>query len=151
MANSAGVCNSFKAEVLSGVHALGVTVVRGTTAVDSLKAALYYASATVTPSTFTAYTTTGECVGTGYTAGGIAVTNGTAPVLNGTQGVWTPSGSLVWAGLTLAAFDTVANYNSTQANRGIEILTFSSQSITAGTFTLTMPANASGTALLQLA
>lgn len=150
MANSAGVCISFKSEVMTALHALGTTVTRGATTADTVKAALYFASATITNAT-TAYTTTGEVTGTGYTAGGITVTNATAPTTNGTQGVWTPSASFVWSGLTAAAFDTVLLYNSTQSNRAIEVCTFGSQTVTAGTLTLTMPANTSGNALLQLA
>ena len=150
MANSAGVCVSFKGEVMSGIHALGTTVVRGATTADTAKAALYFASATINNTT-TAYTATGEGTGTGYTAGGITVTNATAPTTNSTSGVWTPSASLVWAGLTMAAFDTVLLYNSTQSNRAIEVCTFGSQTITAGTLTLTMPANTAGNALIQLA
>ncbi len=150
MANSAGVCISFKSEVMTALHALGTTVTRGATTADTVKAALYFASATITNAT-TAYTTTGEVTGTGYTAGGITVTNATAPTTNGTQGVWTPSASFVWSGLTATAFDTVLLYNSTQSNRAIEVCTFGSQTVTAGTLTLTMPANTSGNALLQLA
>ena len=56
-----------------------------------------------------------------------------------------------WTGVTLAtAFDTVLIYNSTQANRAISVHTFGAQTVTAGTFTLTMPTNATGTALIQL-
>jgi hypothetical protein len=49
------------------------------------------------------------------------------------------------------AFDTVLLYNSTQSNKAIAVYTFGSQTITAGTFTLTMPANTTTTALLRLA
>jgi hypothetical protein len=42
-------------------------------------------------------------------------------------------------------------YNSTQSNKAIAVYTFGSQTITAGTFTLTMPANTTSTALLRLA
>ena len=38
-----------------------------------------------------------------------------------------------------------------KGNAAIGVYTFGSQTITAGTFTLTMPANASSTALIQLA
>jgi hypothetical protein len=67
-------------------------------------------------------------------------------------GFFTPSGSLVYTNVTLAtAFDTVLIYNSTQSNKAVSVHTFGSQSITAGTFTLTMPANTTTTALLRLA
>ena len=123
---------------------------------DSFKAALYLASATINAAT-TAYTATGEVSGTGYTAGGVAVTNATVPVAtnsSATAGVayWTPSASITYTTVTLAtAFDTVLLYNSTQNNTAVSVHTFGSQTVTAGTFTLTMPANSTTTALIRLA
>jgi hypothetical protein len=123
---------------------------------DSFKAALYLASATINAAT-TAYTVTGEVSGAGYTAGGVAVTNATAPTAtnsSATAGVayWTPSASITYTTVTLAtAFDTVLIYNSTQNNTAVSVHTFGSQTVTAGTFTLTMPANGTTTALIRLA
>lgn len=74
-----------------------------------------------------------------------------APTSSGTTGYTTPSANLVWSGLTAAAFDTVLIYNQTQSNKAVAVYTFGSQTITAGTLTLTMPSNAAATALLQLA
>ena len=150
MANTQAMCTSFKAELLQAYHNLGTTVTRGSTAADTLKAALYLTTATMNATT-TAYSATNEVSGTGYTAGGTTVTNATAPTASGTGAIWTPSASLSWTGVTLAtAFDTVLIYNSTQANRAISVHTFGAQTVTAGTFTLTMPTNATGTALIQL-
>jgi hypothetical protein len=90
--------------------------------------------------------------GTNYSAGGVTVTNATAPTTSGTTAYWTPSASLVYTNVTLStAFDTVLIYNSTQSNRAVSVHTFGSQTVTAGTFTLTMPTNAAGTALLNIA
>jgi len=151
LANTQAMCTSFKGEILSGIHALGTTVTRGATTADTIKAALYLASATVNAAT-TAYSATGEVSGTGYTAGGVTVTNATAPTTSGTTGYWTPSASLTWSTVTLStAFDCVLFYNSTQANRAISVHTFGSQTVTAGNFTLTMPTNAAGTALVRIA
>lgn len=156
MANTQAICGSFKSEVMLGLHQLGtVTIVSRTSltspTTDSLKAALYLASGSLGAGT-TAYSATSEVSGTGYTAGGIAVTNATAPSTSGTTGIWTPSASLVFSTVTLTtAFDTCLVYNSTQSNRAIGVYTFGSQTITAGTFTLTMPSNSSSTALIQLA
>lgn len=156
MSNSAAICTSFKAEVLVGAHQLGsVTIVSRTSltapTTDTIKAALYLASATVNATT-TAYSATNEVSGTGYSAGGVTVTNATAPTTNSTSGVWTPSASIVFTTVTLStAFDTVLLYNSTQGNRAIGVYVFGSQTITAGTLTLTMPANTAGNALIQLA
>jgi hypothetical protein len=59
----------------------------------------------------------------------------------------------VWANLTSSgAFDCVVIYNSSNtAKAEVSVHTFGSQSITAGTFTLTMPANTTGNALIQIA
>lgn len=156
MANTQAIATSFKAEVMLGAHQLGsVTIVSRTSltapTTDTIKAALYLASATINAST-TAYSATGEVSGTGYSAGGVSVTNATAPTTSGTTGFWTPSAALVYTTVTLTtAFDTVLLYNSTQSNRAIGVYTFGSQTITAGTFTINMPSNAAGTAAINLA
>lgn len=151
MANTQAMATSFKTEILSGIHALGTTVARAGTTADAIKAALFLASATINAAT-TAYSTTGEVTGTNYTAGGVAVTNATAPNSSGTTAFWTPSGSIVFTNVTLStAFDCCLIYNSTQSNRAISVHTFGSQTVTAGTFTLTMPTNDSTNALLRIA
>lgn len=155
MANTQSMCTSFMGELLTATHNFGVAPIRASTAADSFKAALYLVSATYNAST-TAYSATGEVSGTGYTAGGVAVTMGTAPTAtnsSATAGVAfvTPSASFVYTTVTLAtAFDTVLLYNSTQSNKAVSVHTFGSQTITAGTFTLTMPSNTTTTALLRL-
>lgn len=150
MANTPGISASFKAELLLGIHALGTSVIRAATTPDVIKAALMLASGTLSSTTAT-YTTANEVTGAGYLAGGVTVTNAVAPVVSGTSGIWTPSANLVWSGLTLATpFDTVQLYNSTQGNKSIALYNFGSQTISAGTLTLTMPVNAVGSALLGL-
>ena len=155
MATVAGMCSSFKGELLTGIHAFGPgTGVPARTAgvADTLKAALFLASASRGVAD-TVYNTTGELAATGnYTAGGVTVTMATAPSASGTTGIFTPTASFTWANLTSSgAFDCVVLYNSSQGNKQVSVHTFSIQSITAGTFTLTMPAHAAGTALLRLA
>lgn len=152
MANTQAMATSFKTEMLNGIHAFGTTVVRGASTADSFKAALYLASATVNAST-TAYSATGEVSGTNYTAGGVAVTFGTAPTSSGTTAYVTPSASIVFTNVTLNAanFDAVLIYNSTQGNKAVSVHTFTAQTITAGTLTLTMPTNDSTNALIRLA
>ena len=159
MANTAGICVSFKEEVLQGIHAIGLasggnTPARATAGVsDTIKGALFLVSGALAPATTTAYATTNELTngaGTGYTAGGQTVAFPT-PVNNSTSGCATPSASLVWTALTSsAAFDTLMLYNSSQGNRAIALYNFGSQTITAGTLTLTMPANTLGNALIEL-
>ena len=149
MANTQSMCTSFLQELMQGLQ--NFTTSTG----NSFKAALYLASATINAST-TQFTTTNEVSGTGYTAGGIAVTNGTSPLstnASATAGVayWTPSASLTYSSVTLTtAFDAVLIYNNTNSNRAVSVHTFGSQTITAGTFTLTMPSNTTTAALLRL-
>ena len=156
MANTASLCTSFLAELMTGTHNFGVAPIRAATTADTFKGALYLASATYNAST-TAYSTTGEVSGTNYTAGGVTVTNATAPASTNTSATagtayWTPSASLVYTNVTLStAFDTVLIYNSTQSNKAVGVYTFGSQTITAGTFTLTMPSNTTSTALIRIA
>ena len=164
MANTQSMCTSFLGELMLGQHQLGASTIvsRGSLTApttDTLKAALYFASATVNAAT-TAYSTTGEVTntsGTGYTAGGVTITNATAPTSTNSSstagvGYWTPSASFSWSALTVTtAFDSVLVYNSTQSNKAISVHTFGSQTITAGTLTLTMPSNTTTTALLRLA
>ena len=150
MANTQSMCTSFMGELLTATH--NFTTSTGNT----FKAALYLASATLNAST-TVYSTSGEVTGTNYTAGGVTVTNGTSPTATNsstTAGVayWTPSASLTYTNVTLStAFDTVLIYNSSASNKAVSVHTFGSQTVTAGTFTLTMPSNTTTTALLRLA
>jgi hypothetical protein len=147
---------SFMGELMTATHNFGTAPVRATGATDAFKAALYLATATYNAST-TAYATTNEVTGTGYSAGGVAVTFATPPTATNssvTAGVAfvTPSASITYSGVTLStAFDAVLIYNSTQSNKAVSVHTFGSQTITAGTFTLTMPANTTSTALIRLA
>lgn len=117
----------------------------------TLKAALYLASATTNGSN-SAYTATGEVSGTNYTAGGVSVTNANTAGLTGTTAYWTPSASITYTTVTLStAFDAVMIYSTTDTNRNIGVFTFGSQTITAGTLTLTMPTNDSSTGLVRFA
>lgn len=151
MANTQAMCTSFKGEILTATHNFGTAPVRASSTADTFKAALYLASATIDAST-TAYTSTGEVTGTNYSAGGVAVTNATAPATSGTTAYWTPSASIVYTNVTLStAFDAVLIYNSTQSDKSVSVHTFGSQTVTAGTFTLTMPTNDASTGLIRIA
>jgi hypothetical protein len=111
------MCTSFLGELMLGQHQLGTATLVSRTSLtspttDTVKAALYLASATINAAT-TAYTVTGEVSGTGYTAGGVTATNATAPTSTNSSstagvGYWTPSASIVYTTVTLTtAFDTV--------------------------------------------
>jgi hypothetical protein len=161
MANTQAMCTSFMQQLMVGEHQLGTATLVSRTSLtapttDTLKAALYLVTATINAAT-TAYSASNEVSGTGYAAGGVTVTNATAPNstnTTATAGVafFTPSASITYTTVTLAtAFDAVLIYNSTQSNKAISVHTFGSQTITAGTFTLTMPSNTTSTALIRLA
>ena len=156
MANTQSMCTSFMGELLTATHNFGTAPTRGASTADTFKAALYLTTATVDAAT-TAYSATNEVSGPGYSAGGVAVTNATPPSstnASSTAGTayWTPSASITYTSVTLStAFDCVLIYNSTQSNKAVSVHTFGSQTVTAGTFTLTMPSNTTSTALLRLA
>jgi hypothetical protein len=154
LANTQAMATSFKVEILNGIHALGTSVIRAGTTPDSFKAALYLVTATINAAS-TVYTVTGEVSGANYVAGGVDLTGSPdwiAPASSGTTAYTTPTASIVYTNVTLAtAFDCVMIYNSTQGNKAVSVHTFGSQTITAGTFTLTMPTNDASTGLLRIA
>lgn len=155
MANTQAMCTSFKSEVLIGNHQFGAATLTSRGSLtnptkDTFKAALYLTSATVNAST-TAYSSTNEVSGSGYTAGGITVTNATDPSTSGTTAFWTPSASLVYTTVTIGPTDAVLIYNSTQSNKAVAVYTFSAQTLTAATLTLTMPTNDATNGLLRIA
>lgn len=167
MANTQAMVTGFMGKLMTGTHNFGTGVIRASTAADTYYAALLLASGTFNASssdytgTIGSSTMSGEVSGTGYTAGGVAITNANPPTAtnsSATAGVafWTPSASITYTTVTLAtAFDAVMIYNSTQGTGGaypaVSIHTFGSQTITAGTFTLTMPTNDTTNALIRLA
>lgn len=156
MANTQAMCTSFMGQLLTATHNFGTAPTRGTSTADTFKAALYEATATINAST-TAYTASGEVSGANYSAGGVTITAWNAPTAtnaSATAGVafTTPTASITYTNVTLTtAFDAVLIYNSTQSDKAVSVHTFGSQTITAGTFTLTMPTNNTTNALLRLA
>jgi len=152
VANTQAMCSQFKVDILNGLHAFGTSVVRGATTKDAYKAALYLASASRGAGD-TVYNSTGEVSGTNYTAGGVSVTTGTAPSLSSTTAIFTPSASIVYTTVTLStAFDAVLIYNDTSSTKlAVSVHTFGSQTVTAGTFTITMPTNDASNALIRIA
>ena len=139
MANTTAISVQLKLDALTALLPANIT---------TLKAALYFASATINQTT-TAYTTTGEATGSGYTAGGVAVTAANAPVLSGTTACWTPSASITFPSATIAAFDTIMIYDTARANKVIAVWNIGTQSITGTSFVATMPANDAANALVR--
>lgn len=133
------MCSSFKSELLAGIHDLDT---------DVIKLALYTSAATLGAST-TAYTTSNEVVGTGYTAGGNTLT-GAAISLDGTAGIC-DFADTTWSTATITARYALI-YNSSKANRAIAVLDFGAdKTSTAGDFTVVMPAPAAATAIIRIA
>lgn len=95
MSNQTAFCTSFKAELLQAFHNFGTTVIRASTSADTVKAALYLTTGSLGAGT-TAYSSTSEVSGTNYPAGGVTVTNATAPTTSGTTAFWTPSAAVVY-------------------------------------------------------
>lgn len=142
MANTAALGNAFKSAMLGYVNG------------KTLKAALFYTASTVNATTN--YSTTGEVSGGNYVAGGASVTNAnSASTVNTTASgdtqFWTPSASIVFpSNMSATAFDTVMIYN-TADNTSLGTWSLGgSQTIVAGTVTLTMPTNDASTGLIRL-
>lgn len=138
MALVQGLCSSFKQESWLGIHDLDT---------DTLKIALYAASATLGPAT-TVYTATDEISGAGYAAGGEVLVN-VQVLLSGTTAYVTfdnPS----WTGASFTCRGALI-YNATKADRAIAVLDFGSDKTASGTFTVQLPAATTSAALLRLA
>lgn len=134
-----GLTNSFKQEMLQAGQNL---------ATNTLKMALYTALADLGPTT-TAYTTTNEVVGTGYSAGGNAVTGATISVDVQTNTVYVDFNNVSWPGASFTARGALI-YNVTQANKSVAVLDFGSdKTFTSANNTVTMPVNSSTTALIR--
>ena len=128
---------SFKAELYQAIHDLTT---------DTLKIALYTNSATLNETT-TAYSTTNEITGTGYTAGGVIITGVTVNSSGYTAYVSFNNPS--W---TSASFTTRAAliYNFSKANRSIAVLDFgSNKTVSNNTFLITLPTNNASDALIR--
>jgi len=141
MAITQTLCTSFKVELLQGIHDL-------TAAGDTFKIALYTSTATLNAAT-TAYSATNEVTGTGYTAGGVNLTN-VDPTSSGTTAIATFSNSPQWTSATFTA-DGALIYNSTKANRAVAVLDFGGpKGVTAGTFTINFPTADADNAIIRI-
>ena len=148
MAISQAMCTSFKVELLNGIHAFSTTVVRGATTADSFKLALYTSSASLGAAT-TAYTTSGEASGTGYTAAGAALT-AVAPTSSGTT-AFLDFNDLTFSTATVTARGALI-YNDTQGDKAVAVLDFGAdKTSTAGDFTVVFPAADASNAIIRIA
>jgi hypothetical protein len=144
MAIIQGMCVSFKKQVLEAAHDFRVGG-------NVFKIALYSESANIGPQT-TEYTTAGEIVGLGYTAGGIALTN-VNPVVFNSSGI-TNFANAAWPAATFSARGALI-YNSTPVhtytNPACIVLDFGIvRSVSAQTFTVIMPSLTDASALVRI-
>ena len=144
MAITSAVCNSFKTEVLGGIHDLDT---------DVIKIALIKANETGTygASTTNYSSVTGnsdEASGTNYSAGGNTL-SGASITLDSSTAIVDFSDT-VWSSATISA-DGALIYNSSKSNRAIAVIDFGGTvTSTAGDFTIQFPAAAAATAIIRL-
>lgn len=140
------VCTSFKQELLVGEH--NFTVSTG----DTFKIALFNNSSTLTAAT-TAYSTSNEITGTGYTAGGNTLTNVT-PTTSGTTAYASFTSPTTWSTSTITARGALI-YNATSTgstNKSIVVLDFGSdKTSTAGDFSVVFPSADATNAIIRIA
>lgn len=149
MAITQAMCTSFKVEILNGIHAFGTSVVRAGTTADTFKIALFTSSATLGATT-TAYSTSNEVTGTGYTAGGNTLTVSQVPTSTSTT-AWLDFADTTWSTATITANGAMI-YNSTQSNKAVAVLAFGGdKTSTAGDFTIQFPTADSTNAIIRIA
>jgi len=142
MAITQAMCTSFKQELLTGTH--NFTTSTG----DTFKLALFTSSATLGAST-TAYTTSNEVSGTGYTAGGAALTNVT-PTTSGTTAL-TDFADLTFSSATITANGALI-YNDDQSDKAVIVLAFGGdKTSTNGDFTIQFPTADASNAIIRIA
>jgi hypothetical protein len=145
MANTSAICNSFKTEILKAVH--NFTASTGNT----FKIALFTSSATLGAGT-TAYAATGmnEMSGTGYTAGGKALTSVT-PTLDSTTACC-DFDDISWTSATFTANACLIYNDSASGDPAVCAVAFGGdKSVSSGTFTIQFPAKAATTAIVRIA
>ena len=141
-------CTSFKDELLEGAHDLRTTAAGG----DAFKLAMYTNTASFTE-TVSQYTATNEITGTGYTAGGGALSS-LGVVTSGTT-AFADFSDLIFSTATITAFGALI-YNTTPngslTNPTLVVLDFGgSRTSTAGDFTIVFPNATSSTAIIRIA
>ena len=138
MSLSQTLTTSFKQQLMQGVHDFDT---------DTFKVALYTASADLNDTT-TAYNvaTAGQVANTGnYSAGG--ATTATSVSVTGTV-AFVNFGNVSWTAALTARGALI--YNSSKSDKAVAVLDFGADKTSVTTFTVTMPANTSTTALIRL-
>jgi len=147
MAITSAVCTSFKKELLERKHDFNVT------SGHTFKLALFTSAATLGAST-TAYTTTNEVVGTGYTAGGIVLTNvdptssGTTAFIDFNDATFT-SATITAAGALI--YNTTTD-GGTATTNAVAVISFGAdKTSTNGDFVVQFPVADATNAILRIA
>lgn len=137
------LCTSFKVELLKGVH--NFSAAGG----DTFKIALYDNNASFTAAT-TAYTTSDEVVGSGYTAGGNTLTN-IDPTSSGTT-AFLDFADTTWSAATITARGALIYNSSAVGNPAVAVLDFGAdKTSTAGDFTVVFPTADASNAIVRIA
>ena len=143
MAITSAICTSFKVEILKAVH--NFTASTGNT----FRLALYTSSATLGAST-TAYTTSDEVTGTGYTAKGNALTSVT-PVADGTTAVCDFADTSFTSASFTANGCLIYNDTATGDPAVCAVAFGGDKTVSSGTFTIQFPTAAATTAIVRIA
>jgi hypothetical protein len=135
---TAGLTNSFKEQLLLGIHDFSV---------DVMKIALYTSDAELGPDTIE-YTAVGEVSGTGYTATGLALTGAT--VQRSGVVAYVSFNSPAWNASTFTTRGALI-YNSSKANRSVGVLNFGlDQTVLSQQFQVQFPPNNADSALIRV-
>ena len=143
MAITSAICNSFKTEILTGVH--NFTASTG----DTFNLALYTSSASLGAGT-TAYTTSNEVSGTGYTAKGNALTSVT-PALDSSTAVCDFADTSFTSASFTARGCLIFNDSATGDPAVCAIEFGADKTVTSGTFTIQFPTADASTAIIRIA
>ena len=148
MAIAQTATTSFKVELFQALHNFGPT------SPNTFKIALYTASANLGPAT-TAYTTSSEVVGAGYTAGGKVLTITTSPTSgNNTAGVPTAYISfadVTWTGASFTARGALIYNNTLAGKNSVAVLDFGSdKTVNADTFQINFPTSDPNSAIVRI-
>jgi len=147
MAITSAVCTSFKKELLERKHDFN------STSAHTFKIALFTSAATLGAST-TAYTTTNEVVGTGYTAGGTTLTN-IDPTSSGTT-AFVDFNDATWSSATITAAGALIYNTTTDGGTGttnaVAVISFGGdKTSTNGDFVVQFPTADATNAIVRIA
>lgn len=144
MAITQAMCTSFKVGILGADFDFDT----GTTQV--FKIALFTSTATLDATT-TAYSTSNEVVGTGYTAGGNTLTISQVPTSTGTT-AFLDFSDTTWTTATITARGALIYLANGGTNPAVAVLDFGSdKTSTAGNFTIQFPVADATNAILRIA